>query len=82
MDPSFGVNHVVVFALSSLAASSALEDCSPAIDLEDDCFGRSLDSLPPMLIPAATYPHLSLQPFNMTVPDPAADADGEAGGEA
>jgi hypothetical protein len=30
----------------------------------------------------ATYPHLSLQQFNMTVPDPAADADGETGGKA
>jgi hypothetical protein len=30
----------------------------------------------------ATYPHLSLQQFNMTVSDPAADADGETGGEA
>jgi len=29
----------------------------------------------------ATYPHLSQQPFNVTVPDPA-DADGKAGGEA
>ncbi|KAG8466564.1 hypothetical protein KFE25_007943 [Diacronema lutheri] len=28
----------------------------------------------------ANYPHLSLQPFNMTVPDPAADADDDGGG--
>ena len=51
VDPSFGRNQVVAFALSSLAA---IEDDSEQTDEEHDCEGRSLASPPPMLIPAHT----------------------------
>jgi hypothetical protein len=50
MDPSQNRNHVVVFALSSLAAIEVVS--SPTTDQEDDFEGLSLDQ-PQMLIPEA-----------------------------